>query len=111
MKTTIRTNCLVLAGLMALAAPALAQGEDERRGQRRGGNPLLAALDRNGNGKLDAEEIDLAVASLRKLDRNKDGAITDDELPGQMKRLMDRLDVDGDKKITIDEVIQVIGRR
>lgn len=91
---------------------------------RPGGAGLMAALDRNGNGKLEPEEIDLAVASLRKLDRNEDGEITPEEVrggtegdragrpaggpgagPGERRGLPDfsRIDQDGDGKISKDE--------
>ena len=73
----------------------------------------MAVLDRNGNGKLEPEEIDLAVASLRKLDKNKDGNVTWEEIGGSQRS--DRpqgssrqpnfsdLDKDGDGKISKEE--------
>jgi Ca2+-binding EF-hand superfamily protein len=39
----------------------------------------FTALDLNGDGVLDAKEIDAASASLAKLDKNRDGQITSDE--------------------------------
>jgi Ca2+-binding EF-hand superfamily protein len=39
----------------------------------------FTALDLNGDGVLDAKEIDAAPASLAKLDKNQDGRITSDE--------------------------------
>ena len=47
---------------------------------RRPGNPLIAALDANGDGTIDAAEINNAPAALRKLDKNSDGKITREEL-------------------------------
>ncbi len=41
--------------------------------------PLVMALDRNGDGSIDADEIAGAGASLKKLDRNGDGKLTTDE--------------------------------
>lgn len=41
--------------------------------------PLMVALDTNGDGILDAGEIANATASLRKLDTNGDGRLTPDE--------------------------------
>lgn len=50
-------------------------------------NPLLNALDQNRDGELSEDEIDLAVASLKKLDRNGDRRLDASELrpnfPGQ----------------------------
>jgi hypothetical protein len=42
--------------------------------------PVMAALDADGNGEISAEEIKGAVAALKKLDKNKDGKLTEDEL-------------------------------
>lgn len=43
-------------------------------------NPLLQALDADKNGELSAEEIANAPAALKKLDKNGDGKLTADEL-------------------------------
>jgi EF hand len=57
------------------------------RGGREGGernfiriDPVLAAIDTNGDGILSAVEIRNAADAVRKLDRNGDGRITRDEL-------------------------------
>ena len=42
--------------------------------------PVMAALDGDGNGEISSEEIKGAVAALKKLDKNKDGKLTEDEL-------------------------------
>lgn len=42
-------------------------------------HPLETALDANGDGVIDAKELANAVAALKKLDKNGDGKITDDE--------------------------------
>lgn len=53
-------------------------------GEGRGrGNPLMAALDTDRNGVIDAKEIENAVAALRKLDRNEDGKLTAEEIGGR----------------------------
>ena len=43
-------------------------------------SPIMAALDTNGDGILEADEIANASASLLKLDKNGDGQLTRDEL-------------------------------
>jgi hypothetical protein len=42
--------------------------------------PLVAALDANGDGVIDAAELANAPAALRTLDKNVDGQLTQDEL-------------------------------
>ena len=42
--------------------------------------PLIEALDVNGDGELDANEIAQAAARLKTLDKNGDGELTDDEI-------------------------------
>jgi hypothetical protein len=42
--------------------------------------PIIAALDSDKDGLISAEEIAVASASLKKLDKNGDGKITVDEL-------------------------------
>ena len=41
--------------------------------------PIIAALDANGDGTIDASEIAKASESLKKLDKNGDGKLTQDE--------------------------------
>lgn len=43
-------------------------------------NPLIAALDKNGDREISAEELAAATASLLTLDKNGDGKLTDDEI-------------------------------
>lgn len=42
-------------------------------------HPLEMALDANGDGVIDAKELANAVAALKKLDKNGDGRLTEDE--------------------------------
>ncbi len=56
------------------------QGPPRRGRQGRPPNPLMEALDTNHDGILSAEEIANAPASLKKLDKNGDGKLTQDEL-------------------------------
>jgi Ca2+-binding EF-hand superfamily protein len=74
------------AAQAAAAPPARARGEG--RGERGRGNPpsfmrldpILAALDTNGDGELSAEEIAAAPTVLKKLDTNGDGQLSADEV-------------------------------
>ena len=45
-------------------------------------NPLIRALDTDGDGEISAAEIEKAVTALKALDRNNDGKLADDELRG-----------------------------
>ena len=61
-------------------APPGAQGP----GPHRGGPPIIAALDKNHDGVLDATEIANAPAALLTLDKNGDGQLSHDEIaPGR----------------------------
>ncbi len=60
-------------------APDLGQGGQGGQGQRPP-PPLIAALDVNHDGVIDADEIANAPAALKKLDKNGDGKLTEDEL-------------------------------
>jgi Ca2+-binding EF-hand superfamily protein len=64
------------------------EGGGRPDGGRAGGDPIVAALDVNGDGKIDKAELREAAAALRKLDTNKDSQITADELrgPGGQRR-------------------------
>jgi len=42
--------------------------------------PIMIALDADQDGEISSKEIDLAVVSLKKLDKNGDGKITMDEM-------------------------------
>lgn len=82
-----------------------------------GGNPLMAALDTNRDGTIDAKEMESATDALQSLDRNDDGKIDARELgmlrPPMManqapnvdfflKRVM-QSDANGDGKLSAEE--------
>ena len=89
-------------------------------GGRRPMPPLVAALDTNKDGKIDATEIANAPAALATLDKNKDGKLTSDELepprpegapadfggdrPRFVSPLMAALDVNKDGIISAEEI-------
>jgi len=86
----------ILVGLCAVAASAIciiaqdsspADGPGGPRGRGGPGGPgqrpvppLMAALDANHDGVIDADEIKNAPAALLTLDKNGDGKLTQDEL-------------------------------
>jgi|ERR1039457_1875371 hypothetical protein len=55
-------------------------GRGAGRGRFPGPGVGFTTLDLNGDGVLDAQEIEAAPASLSKLDKNADGQITSDEI-------------------------------
>ena len=95
MKTNMKTM-LALAGLLALGATALVVKAQDKgglpNGNNAGGPPMrghrppvpaiVAALDANHDGVIDADEIANAPAALKTLDKNGDGKLTPDEFMG-----------------------------
>lgn len=73
---------LMVLPVLALAIPAFAQpGRPEQRsGQVRPTEPLMAVLDKNRDGELSQEELKNASRVLKDLDRNGDGQIIRDEI-------------------------------
>lgn len=78
-------------------------------------NPLFEALDADGDQVITTQELRKAAASLKKLDSNGDGKITQDEVrpqggmfggdPSQFAdRMFERTDQNGDGRVTSDEV-------
>jgi hypothetical protein len=55
-------------------------GPPGMNGHRLPPSPLMEALDANHDGVIDADEIANASAALKKLDKNGDGKLTQDEL-------------------------------
>jgi len=80
----MKTRLIVLvAGVAMSLIVAFAQEGGDQQGLPGGGKPpappIEAALDSNGDGILDAEEIANASVALRKLDKNGDGILSADE--------------------------------
>ena len=79
-KSLLAGAILTAAGV---AATVLAQppGENGREGRPQGPppNPIVAALDKDGDHEISADELKEATASLLTLDKNGDGKLTDGE--------------------------------
>jgi hypothetical protein len=85
-----------LLPILALGTAATLLVAQEERPPREGGRPggpggpggprmmmpIVAALDPNGDGIIDASEIANASAALKKLDKNGDGQLTAEEYRG-----------------------------
>ena len=67
-------------GLIVGVTSGAQDGRGPGRGRFPAPNAGFSALDTNGDGTLDATEIEAAPKSLAKLDRNSDGQITSDEV-------------------------------
>lgn len=59
--------------------PPGGEGRPGGPGGQRPPSPIIEALDLNKDGVIDADEIAKAAESLKKLDKNGDGKITEDE--------------------------------
>ena len=85
MKTKIATLIALTVGLSALhAQSATAPASGSRTGSAQRAKPstplVVATLDANHDGVIDAVEIKNAVTALKSLDKNADGKLTGEEL-------------------------------
>lgn len=71
---------LMVASIFPEAASA--QRRSNRSSDAISSNPLAAIIDKDEDGVLSSREIQFAANQIRKLDANKDGKITADELDG-----------------------------
>jgi Ca2+-binding EF-hand superfamily protein len=76
----MRTGWTLAFGLVIGLGAQAQDGRGPGRGRFPGINAGFTALDTNGDGALDASEIDAAPRSLAKLDKDGDGQITSDEV-------------------------------
>jgi hypothetical protein len=68
---------------LVLAEEPKPPGDGPRPPGGRPAPPLLAALDLNKDGVIDADELAKASESLKKLDKNGDGKLTEEEIRPQ----------------------------
>ncbi|MHC4880818.1 MAG: hypothetical protein ACYTGL_30560 [Planctomycetota bacterium] len=67
---------------------------------------------RNSSRSSDSPRGSLDIATVfRRLDRNKDGGISEDEAVGRLKGNFDRVDADGDGKVSEEELRKARSRR
>jgi Ca2+-binding EF-hand superfamily protein len=84
MKTNLQVALLVT--LCWLGATSAVHAQEGRPGGRGGPRdmmrmlPVMTALDADGDGVISAEEINNASVALRKLDKNGDGKLTENEI-------------------------------
>jgi len=83
----MKTPAVVLALAITVSvwtASAQESGRPGPRGERPPPSPVVSALDLNNDGRVDADELAKATASLKKLDRNNDGQLSPEELRPQL---------------------------
>lgn len=86
-------HALLVAALLGIVLQSSAADEDEAKKKRR------AAL-----GKVSAERI------LQRLDKNKDGKLSKDEVPERMVQAFDRIDANKDGSLDLKEIEQMLQR-
>ncbi len=98
-----RTAIAAIAGLIGMAAPALAQKK----------SPRFIRYDTNGDGKVDLDEAKKAASDVfDKLDVNKAGKLSFKELRGRLShREFAAADTDKDGSLSKAEYLAVVERR
>ena len=78
-----------ILSILTVVALSLANTTDAeaRKGGKKGANDILATYDKNGNGKIDGDEVDIlrkdfaaGKPELKALDLNNDGSLSDTEI-------------------------------
>ncbi len=87
MKRILSILTIVALGLsFTISAQAAKPGKEGKRGKKASA-AILATYDKNGNGKIDGEEVDAlkkdfaaGKPELKSLDTNNDGTLSDEEI-------------------------------
>jgi Ca2+-binding EF-hand superfamily protein len=85
MKKLFLMIALTAIGATAQDTNKPAEKRPQNPTEKRSQNPIIAALDANHDGEIDAAEIANAPAALRKLDKNGDGKISRAEMRAERK--------------------------
>ncbi|MCW1926008.1 EF-hand domain-containing protein [Luteolibacter arcticus] len=128
MNTTLSLIALALAGTLAVHAQEPAPAPEGGRGERRGGEramppEVVKEFDKDGDGKLNADEAKAAREArqakaeearkkmLEKYDADKDGKLSPEErttmrteLEAKRKALVEKYDADKDGKLSPTEI-------
>ena len=93
------------AVLGLVAVPAIAWAEEGHGGDHHGGHGrhgrMLEKVDTNKDGNLSLDEVQAAAAErFKRLDKNADGVVTAEEAP----RMFDTPDADHNGQVTADEL-------
>ena len=118
MNTTLSLIALALAGTLAVQAQEAPPegGPRERRGNRQVPPELLKEFDKDGDGKLNAEEAKAAREAaqkkmLEKYDTDKDGKLGDDErkamrqdIQAKRKALLEKYDANKNSRLDPEEM-------
>jgi len=112
MKSTVKI--IAMSGACLFLASGVALADQMRKGEGRRGAMRFERLDANKDGSLSQQEFMAAsVMRFSKTDTNADGVITEEELVERLmrrraermaKRLLKRMDYNGDGKVTKDEI-------
>jgi hypothetical protein len=79
----MKITTIILSACALSASAFFASAQDQRRDGPPPGrpvSPIMAALDANKDGEIDATELANATAALKTLDKNGDGKLTGDEI-------------------------------
>lgn len=110
------TSIVVAIATCAIANAEPPKGEGKPKGPREGGRPvpkeLLEKFDKDGDGKLSAEERKAAMEArqaemLAKFDKDGDGKLNEEERKAAMEarkaEMMKKFDKDGDGELSKEE--------
>ncbi len=97
---------MLALGLLGLGVAPAQDGRGGGPGRFPTPNVGFTTLDLNGDGVLDAQEIDSAPTSLAKLDKNSDGQITTDEVRPPMMEGRGRGGRGGQEEGTPPDVVE-----